>query len=531
MTDRSSAVVKGDMNMDERHLVAVDLGTSKIALTVAKVEGENTQILFYRGIPSDGIRYSYVSNPMRASLPVKKLLEAASSELGIEITQVVVGMPKYEVKQETASLKVPRSETECISREEVENMRNCAADSYPLNDPEYEALFGSVAQSYSTNDEFQLVEEDIIGMASSQVEGNFKLFIGRKSALTNIERTFKNAGVCIARKYFTPDSTARAVLHSSEMENGVALIDLGAGATSVSVYYGGIMRHYASIPFGGRAITHDIQSEASISERLAENIKLAFGACMPDKLLSMSEKTIQIDSGGAAPAKHLNVKYLSEIITAREEEIVEAMLYEIECSGFADNLKSGIVITGGGAAMANIANLIKEMSGYNVRTGYPIRFFASDGCEGCNDTGAATSIGMILTAKNEKGLNCTAPAEAGTMDDETGKDATIQELGIGETSKTDAIGSDTDVSPKKDISGTLGVNAEGKGTSGTLEGFEISEEERRKAEKEQKHRKKEKKDRSIGTWFKQMGNSFTEVTGNLYKAVSDEITRQNEEEV
>ena len=64
-----------------------------------------------------------------------------------------------------------------------------------------------------------------------------------------------------------------------------------------------------------------------------------------------------------------------------------------------------------------------------------------------------------------------------------------------------------------------------------MEGFEISEEERRKAEEEHKRRKKEKKERSIGTWFKQMGNSFTEVTGNLYKAVSDEIARQNEEDV
>ena len=517
--------------MDERHLVAVDLGTSKIALTVAKVEGDNTQILFYRTVPSEGIRYSYVSNPMRASVPVRKLLDEASSELGIQITQIIVGMPKYEVKQETASLKVPRSENECITREEVENLRNCAADSYPLNDPEHEAQFGSVAQSYSTNEEFQLIEEDIIGMASSQMEGNFKLFIGRKSALMNIERTFKNAGVCIARKYFTPDSTARAVLHGSEMENGVALIDLGAGATSVSVYYGGIMRHYASIPFGGRSITHDIQSEASISERLAENIKLAFGACMPDKLLSMSEKTIQIDSGGAAPAKHLNVKYLSEIITARQVEIVEAMLYEIECSGFADNLKSGVVITGGGAALVNCANLIKELSGYNVRTGYPIRIFSSDGCDGVNDTAAVTSIGMILAARNEKGLNCTLSAGAEEMERGKEEDDTIQGMGIGETSTTDAIDSGSDCSTEEDIPGTKGVNKEGKGTSGTLEGFEISEEERRKAEEEHKRRKKEKKERSIGTWFKQMGNSFTEVTGNLYKAVSDEIARQNEEDV
>lgn len=502
--------------MDERHLVAVDLGTSKIALTVARIEGDNTQILYYKEIPSDGIRYSYISNPTRASVPVRKLIDNASSELGIQISQVIVGMPKYEVKQETASLKVPRSENECITMEEIENLRSCAADSYPLDDPENEAQFGSVAQSYSTNEEFQLVEDDIIGMASSQMEGNFKLFIGRKSALMNIERAFRNTGVCIARKYFTPDTTAKAVLHASEMDNGVALIDLGAGATSVSVYYGGIMRHYGSIPFGGKSITHDIQSEASISENLAENIKLAFGACMPDRLLNLSEKTIQIDSGGAAPAKHLSVKYLSEIITAREAEIVEAMLYEIECSGFADNLKSGIVITGGGANLANCANLIKDMSGYNVRTGYPIRTFSSDGCDGVNDTAASTAIGMIMAAKNEKCLNCSTPPVP--RESETTETETVA------VNVPDSGDTQTNADVTADI---LGNN----GQSGTLEGFGISEEERRIAEEEQKKKKKEKKRSGIGTWFKHVGSSITEAPGNLYKAVTEEISKQIEENV
>ena len=98
------------------------------------------------------------------------------------------------------------------------------------------------------------------------------------------------------------------------MENGVALVDFGAGCTSVSIYHGSIMRHYASIPFGGKNISDDIKSEAQISSRLAENIKLAFGACMPDKLQSLSEKIIQIRSNSAEGDKSIPVKYLSEII-------------------------------------------------------------------------------------------------------------------------------------------------------------------------------------------------------------------------
>jgi cell division protein FtsA len=107
------------------------------------------------------------------------------------------------------------------------------------------------------------------------------------------------------------------------------------------------------------------------------------------------------------------VKYLSEIITARVEEIIMAMLYEINESGFADMLRSGIVVTGGCAQIANLGNFIYELSGYRVRTGYPQGRVSIAGCDGLKETTAATSVGLILAAKEEQSVNC-AIMEAGT---------------------------------------------------------------------------------------------------------------------
>ncbi|MBO5862038.1 MAG: rod shape-determining protein, partial [Bacteroidales bacterium] len=223
--------------------------------------------------------------------------------------------------------------------------------------------------------------------------------------LKNIDTTMRKSGISARKKYFTADTTAKAVLSEAEMENGVALIDFGGGSTSVTIYHGSILRHYASIPFGGKNITNDIKTECQISERLAENIKLAYGACMPEKLQSLSEKVIHIISNNAEPDKQVTVKYLSEIITARVEEIMMAMLYEIEQSGFADLLRSGIVVTGGCAQIANLGNFIYELSGYRVRTGYPQGRISAIGCDGIKDTTAAASIGLILAAKEDV-LNC-----------------------------------------------------------------------------------------------------------------------------
>ena len=395
------------MNTIDKHIVAIDLGTSKIALTVAKVEGNDVQIIYYRETESTGLRYSSIFNVKNVTEALSAAISQAEEELNIKITQAVVGMPKYPIRKVNANAELDgRGETTDITEEDINALKSFAQDSYPLEDSEKEAIFGAVAQSFSDGENFQIIEEDIVGMTSDVLEGNFKIFIGKKSDLSKVDQVMNRCNITALQKFFTADTTAKAVLNSSEMESGVALVDFGAGCTSVSIYHGSIMRHYASIPFGGKNITDDIKSEAQISARLAENIKLAFGACMPDKLQSLSEKVIQIRSNSSEGDKSLSVKYLSEIITARVEEIMMAILYEIESSGFADKLRSGIVITGGVAQCANICNFINDISGYKVRTGYPKHLFSHQGCEGLSNPTAATSMGLLLAAKNSANVNC-----------------------------------------------------------------------------------------------------------------------------
>ena len=401
------------MELQDRYITAVDLGTSKTALTVAKVEGENTQIVYYTEIPSEGIRNSGVFNESQASVPLAEAIRQAEAALGIKITQAVVGMPKYPVRQESSTGKIDgRGYDTDITTEDIAELKRSAQDMYPLENPNMEAIYGAVAQSFSDGENFQIIENDIIGMTSDVLEGNFKIFIGKKSPLAKIDTVLRKAGIVAARKYFTADTTAKAVLLDSEMENGVAMIDFGGGCVSVSIYHGNIMRHYASIPFGGKNITGDIQieSEGSIGRDLAENIKIAFGACMPEKLQNLSEKVIHISSNTIDPDKQLPVKYLSEIITARVEEIMMAILYEIHKSGFADMLRSGIVITGGSAQIANLNSFVSEISGYNVKTGYPRQLFTGQNCEGINETSATPSLGLIYAAVNEH-INCCHPCE------------------------------------------------------------------------------------------------------------------------
>lgn len=413
--------------MDERHLVAIDIGTSKIALTVAKVEGENVQIIYYRETPSAGIKYSRVINPHKAAGAIRQAVTTAEKELGISITDIIVGLPKYEVTQDPATLTVTRDADTCITQEEITGIKENALEKYPGINKETEMLFGIVAQSFGDEDEIQISENDIIGMAPEKLNCEFRVFKGQRKNVRDLRLAFRNAGnIHICREYFTSEAIAKAVLYDFEMENGVALIDLGAGVTSVTIYYDNIMRYYSAIPFGGNAITSDIRTECYITEKMAESIKLAYGACIPEKLLSLSDKTLLISSNDSLPAKQVTVKYLSEIITARETEIIEAILYRIQESGLADRLRSGIVITGGGANLLNVGSLIKDISGYAVRTGYARHIF-SGADDTLDDTSVTASLGMILMAKNDR-IDCL-PERDGVQEpaaDDAGKAQTGQ---------------------------------------------------------------------------------------------------------
>lgn len=187
---------------------------------------------------------------------------------------------------------------------------------------------------------------------------------------------------------------------------------MGAGATSVTVYKDGILRYYDSIPFGGQLVTKDIMEVCRMGESLAENIKKAYGVCLPDRLFTLNDKIIHVNSDKQNQGFELHVKFLSKIVTARMKEIINAVLYLIQESGYADNLNAGIVLTGGASQIGNCKILVKEMSGLSVRIGSPRILYTSEGfVDGITGPSAANALGLMLRAREEGVGNCTGALE------------------------------------------------------------------------------------------------------------------------
>ncbi len=358
---------------EERYVAIVDFGSSKVSLSVCTVSsGIPDNLLFFKQMESDGIFRGNIFNPQKVSITLRALLNEAQEKNNLKITQIVVNLPRWKVRTEKICHKLDRSDANSyITPEDIQNLKGMAESELEHKLGSDEFIYGLLAQSYSTDDLFQVDENDITGATGSFLEGYFLAFIGPRKYKNNIDRVLNDLNIACRSYEFTPIIESKYVLTLEEREHGVALIEIGASVTSVSVYHKGVLRYYGAFPFGGKTVTSDIHTECNIPEKLAENIKKNWGFCMPDKLQNMSEKIIQIDDPRDGEHQQLPVKYLSEIINCRMKEIISACMYLIGESGYSDRLRMGIILSGGASQIKLCKSLVNQMTGLPCRIAYP----------------------------------------------------------------------------------------------------------------------------------------------------------------
>ena len=177
-------------------------------------------------------------------------------------------------------------------------------------------------------------------------------------------------------------------------------MDIGGGTTDIAIFYDGIIRHTAVIPFGGNIVTSDIKQGCSVLEHQAEQLKIRFGRAIADKgssNVSHEDGVVSIPGLRNRPPKEISIRKLAHIIEARMEEIIEMVHAEIIASGYHDKLSGGVVITGGGAELSELEQLFEYMTGLDTRLGYPNEHLGRGKVEAVKRPMYATAIGLVLS--------------------------------------------------------------------------------------------------------------------------------------
>ena len=236
-------------------------------------------------------------------------------------------------------------------------------------------------------------------MYGGRLEANFHVVVGQVASIRNIGRCVKSAGLELANVTLEPLASANAVLSQEEKEAGVALIDIGGGTTDLAIFKDGIIRHTAVIPFGGNVITEDIKEGCSIIEKQAELLKIKFGSAWPGE--NKDNEIVSIPGLRGREPKEITLKNLSKIIHARVVEIVEQAYLEIKNYGHEEQKKkliAGIVLTGGGAQLNHLKQLVEYITGMDTRIGYPNEHLGHDNESDLTSPQYATAVGLVMNS-------------------------------------------------------------------------------------------------------------------------------------
>jgi cell division protein FtsA len=379
------------MSYKEDFVAAIDIGTTKIVAIVGKrKENGKIEILGISKTASKGVKRGVVLNIEEAVSAIHKTVEDVQFSIGKEIKEVYVGIAGQHIKSIKNRGYINRdSYDDEITKDDIEAL---IQDMYKIPIDIGEEIIHVLPQNYIVDNETGV--KNPVGMSGKRVEANFHIVIGQIASARNIGKCIAKAGLKLNQLVLEPLASAAAVLTSDEMEAGVALVDIGGGTTDVAVYYDDIIRHTAVIPFGGDVITKDIKEGCSILQRQAELLKIQYGSALGD--LAKEEEVVSIPGISGREPKEISFKSLAYIIQSRMEEILDAVIYEVENSGYFEKLGAGIVITGGGALLKHLPALVKFKTGLDVRIGYPTEHLATDAISEVNHPMFSTSVGLVL---------------------------------------------------------------------------------------------------------------------------------------
>ncbi|MGD8683444.1 MAG: cell division protein FtsA [Chloroflexota bacterium] len=378
----------------EAILVALDVGSSKVVVLVGEVTTDGTLDIIGKGmVATSGVKKGLVNNMDQTVDSITAAIEQAErlSGLTLEAAYVAVGGDHLESLNSRGTVAVSGAHRE-VTREDIERATEVAR---AVTIPSNREVLHVLPRDFIVDGQEGVKDPE--GMSAVRLEVTTHIVHGGATALQNLTRCVRRAGVRPDELVVSSIASGEAVLSETERELGVAVADVGAGTTDLALYADGSPFYTSVIPLGGINVTNDIAIGLRTNLAAAEQLKMQFGARESKSVDPSTEAEIEIiDDGIARPARKSDV---TEIIDARMHELFEKIGQEMTENASAHRLPAGLVLTGGAAQLANAAELARDV------LQVPVRVAAPEGIGGLTDhlltPQYATAIGLLLWAGND----------------------------------------------------------------------------------------------------------------------------------
>lgn len=371
--------------MPKSHLITgLDIGTSAIKILIAekKKRESSPEIVYLSQEPSFGVRKGVVINPQKVSEIIRILLDRAEADTGRNIDSVYVNIGGSHLfcSFSRGTVSVSRADGR-ISQEDVNRVMEAAKTfSLPFN----REILDVFPKEFIVDG--QSKTKEAVGLQGVRLETEVLVVGGFTPYKKNLTQAILDADLQVLDIVPSMLSSAAAVLSPRQKELGVAVLDIGAGTSSLAVFEEENLIHLAVLPMGSANITHDIAIGLKTDIDTAEIIKIKLGSC----LFRGSNKKEKIEAEGEEPLI-FSQKALARIIGARVSEIFGEVKKELKKISKEGLLPAGVVLTGGGAKLSHMVELAKKELKLPCRIGKPLIF---SGVE--DDPSLSGLCGLIL---------------------------------------------------------------------------------------------------------------------------------------
>lgn len=381
---------------DNDFIVAVELGSSKVAGIAGKKKDGTMQILAYAEEKTTGcVKRGVVLNIEKTHQSVNNIISKLEAVLKTKITRAYVGVGGQSMRSYKCLIKRNLLTQSYITNDVIDAIRQ---ESYEIPFNDYQVL-ENFPQEYVVDSNSIA---DPVGVMGTNVEGEFLDVIAKTNLRNNIDMVFNTAGISIVEGLISPIQLGNNVLTDAEKRSGCALVDLGADTTTLVVYKNNIVRYLVTIPLGSNNINKDLAT-LPIDDAETEDVKLKYGDACQD--FDASDDNTETQYYTTSDGRQIDVATIKNVIEARMTEIIANVNEQIVNSDYSEKLLAGLVITGGGSGMKNIVRaFVKNTNIEKVRVAAKVNqtvVKTSNAPSIALDSPRATTIVSLLLAGTE----------------------------------------------------------------------------------------------------------------------------------
>ena len=405
------------MQETSRYAVGIDIGTTTIRCVVGHIDATTgaPTIVGVGQAPNSGMRKGVVANLTGPAQAIDDALGEAERMSGYQVDAATISINGSHILSTKADgmIAVGAMDHEIVS-EDLNRIEEVATlGKVPAN----REILEVVPHSYRLDGQDNI--KDPLGMTGTRLEIMANVVSALTPHLVNLQKSADMAKVHPNSIVPSVLAASRAVLNEQQIENGVAVVDLGGATTSVAVFEEGDLQYVSVIPVGGTNITNDLAIGLKTDPEIAEKVKLAHAVAN----VRGEAEGISIKHEGEVFSFSSND--IDEIVEARLDEIFDAVHKELKRAGRAGQLPSGVVLTGGTAKLKGISEYAKNKLGLAARVGKPSGFGGV--AENIEEPQFASVIGLMLLDAGRGGNN--AP-QTGKKNSLNGKDTFKQASGV-----------------------------------------------------------------------------------------------------